>query len=227
MPWPGLGVKRFLDYAAVMKRKLLLLLFALSATLGVVLLAPARAPSLRFADPDRVAELELAMWQAYYAKQKLQLFTLLVSALRLQYGYSRLEATEEGFYLTRAAAHFGDLRGNYDAEVLPDLVRGYSLLQRATGAAFDPEKVARAELAWWVARRDPRANGADNVGRLIGEEYLALYGPSCAREDAMRAGLLRAQAGKLRDAGGAGADWPRVGALLHESYRALARALAL
>jgi hypothetical protein len=207
------------------KKLVLLFAIALLAWVSFALFLPARAPALRFVDPDRIAQLELEMWQAYYAKDKPRLFSLLVVTLREQYGYSRFDATQDAFYLARAAARFSDLRGDYAARVLPDLERGYALLQRWTGAAFDPNTVARAELAWWVARRDPALNSADNVGRLIGEEYVALYGTACDREGARQAGILRARAGKLRDAGGAHADWPAIFALLRESYRALDRAL--
>ena len=41
----------------------------------------------------------------------------------------------------------------------------------------------------------------------------------------MAAGRLRAQAGDLRDRGGATADWPRVSDLLHQSFRELYAAL--
>ena len=60
---------------------------------GVTLLAavmltywPAAAPpgprSLRQFDPDRMADLEVRMWQAYYGKERVRLFALLVTMLR-------------------------------------------------------------------------------------------------------------------------------------------------
>lgn len=67
-----------------------------------------------------VARLEVEMWQAYYGKQRLSLFTLLVTTLREQYGYSWARATQASLYLARAASRFGDMRGDYDT-VLPDL----------------------------------------------------------------------------------------------------------
>ena len=70
----------------------------------------------------RLASLELRMWQAYYAKENVRLFGLLLSTLREQYHYSWAVAAREGFHLARAAATFGNARDHYDA-VLPDLVR--------------------------------------------------------------------------------------------------------
>jgi hypothetical protein len=191
---------------------------------ALVLFAPVRPASLRFEDADRVADNELAMWRAYYAKQRVTLFYLLVESLREQHGYSWAGATASAFYLARAAARFSDMHGDYD-RVLPDLEQGYTRLQQLTSARFDPRAVARAELAWWVARRQPGEDSVENVGRLIGEEYLELYGPRTSVAGAMRAGLLRARAGRLRDQGGANADWPHVSELLHDSYHTLDVAL--
>jgi hypothetical protein len=115
------------------------------------------------------------------------------------------------------------MRGGYDA-VLPDLEQGFDTVRRWTGASFDVHAVARAELAWWVARRIPGEDAPENVGRLISEQYSAFYGVRGAGFD--RAGLLRAKAAALRDAGGAGADWATIGKMLHESYAALSDALA-
>ena len=44
-----------------------------------------------------------------------------------------------------------------------------------TGAHFDPAAVARAELAWWVARRMPGENDPANVGRLIATVNARIY----------------------------------------------------
>jgi hypothetical protein len=141
-----------------------------------------------------------------------------VTLLREQYHYSWATATREGFYLARAAATFGDATSNYE-RVLPDLEWAYTIAQRWLDAGFDPRQVARAELAWWVARRTPGQNAPDQVGRLIAEEYALLYEAPVA--DMMAAAELRAEAGAMRDAGATQPDWPAIGRLLNESYRQL------
>src|SRR5262245_66250359 len=93
--------------------------------------------SLRAFEPDRMAELELRMWQAYYAKERVRLFALLVTMLHEQNHYSWATAAREGFYLARAAAQFGDIRANYES-VLPDLERAYSIAKDWLHADFDP-----------------------------------------------------------------------------------------
>src|SRR5262249_18492250 len=151
--------------------------------------------SMRVFDPVRLAQLETGMWQAYYAKQNVRLFGLLVTMLHEQYRYSWARATLEGFHLARAAATFGNLKEDYDV-VLPDLEAAYGAAKAWTGAEFDARQVARAELAWWVARRVPGQNSAEQVGRLIADEYALLYETTPAA--VAEAALLRAQAAAIR-----------------------------
>lgn len=178
---------------------------------------------MRHFDAARLADLEVRMWQSYYAKQRVRLFSLLVTMLHEQYRYSWAMASIEGFHLARAAATFGDLRDGYDV-VLPDLEAAYARAKSWTGAAFDPRAVARAELAWWVARRMPGRNSPEEIGSLIADQYALLYETSPSAVQA--AAFLRAEAGAIRDAQGAQPDWDRIGRLLLQSYRELAAALA-
>ena len=74
-------------------------------------------------------------------------------------------------------------------------------------------------MDWWVARRVPGQDSAEQVGRLISDEYALLYEvPSRRLADS---GLLRARAAKLRDLGGDDADWTTVASILRDSYRSL------
>lgn len=199
-------------------------LAAVSAFLIAYAVTPPRGPrSLRQFDPVRLAALETSMWQSYYAKQRARLFAELVTMLREQYHYSWAMATAEGFHLARAAATFGDLKGDYD-RVLPDLEAAYTQARDWTDAAFDPRAVARAELAWWVARRLPGENSPEQVGQLIAAEYALLY--QTTRENVADAAYLRAQAAALRDAQAASPDWNRIAQLLIQSYRELFLALS-
>jgi hypothetical protein len=195
-----------------------------AAFLAAFGLTPPRGPrSLRQFDPSTLAELEIRVWQAYYGKERIRLFGVLVTLVRNQYHYSWATAATEGFHLARAAAIFGDLKADYDS-VLPDLEAAYAKAGMWTGASFDPHAVARAELAWWVARRLPGRNSPEQVGRLIADEYALLY--ETTRENVAEAALLRAQAAALRDAQAEGPDWDRIERLLLQSYRELQAALS-
>ena len=187
-------------------------------------LTPPKGPrSLRQFQPARLADLEVRMWQAYYAKEHVRLFSLLVTMLHEQYHYSWATATVEGFHLARAAATFGDLTSGYEV-VLPDLEAAYAKARSWTGATFDPAAVARAELAWWTARRVPGQKSAEHVGALIADEYALLYETTPANVAA--AAFLRAKAAALRDDRPSGPDWPTIARLLRASYDELLLALA-
>ena len=192
--------------------------------LALALTPPSGPRSMREFNPTRLADLELRMWKAYYAKERARLFGLLVTMLREQYRYSWATASREAFHLARAASTFGDLKGDNE-QVLPDLESGYATAKSWLDAGFDPRAVARAELAWWVARRIPGQNSADQVGHLIAQEYALLYETSAERM--APAALLRATAAKIRDEQAAQPDWDRIGRLLEQSYRELHAALAI
>jgi hypothetical protein len=185
-----------------------------------LLAAPSGPRSIRQFEPERLASLELEMWQAYYAKENVRLFRLLVVMLREQYNYSWVTATREAFYLARAAATFGNARSNYEV-VLPDLEAAYTIARAWTSAAYQPAAVARAELAWWVARRVPGQNSPEQVGQLIADEYALLY--DMPPEALLESAVLRARAGALRDAQAAKPDWAVIERLLLESYQSLHR----
>jgi hypothetical protein len=185
---------------------------------ALVVARPPGPRSLRVFDPDRTAALELDMWKAYYDKRNVRLFTDLVTLTHEQFRYPWAKAARASFHLGRAASTFGNAREKYE-QVLPDLERAYAIARDWMDARFDPAAVARAELAWWVARRMPGENSADQVGLLIARENALLY--EVALERVLAASTLRARAGRLRDDGGARADWAEVGRLLRDSYRQL------
>jgi hypothetical protein len=218
------SAKAFARPGAFALHRVVIVFLVLAAFPIAFVLTPPRGPrSLRQFDADRLASLETRMWQAYYAKQRGRLFGLLVTMLHEQYHYSWATATVEGFHLARAASTFADLTDHYEV-VLPDLEAAYGKVRAWTGAPFDAGAVARAELAWWEARRIPGRNSPEQVGQLIAEEYALLYESSPA---AMAApAYLRAQAAAQRDAHAERPDWDAIGRLLRDSYRELRLALA-
>ena len=174
-------------------------------------------------NPIAVGRAETRMWQAYYAGNQPRIALHLVQLLRTQYGTTALEAKHVGEQFADAAMTFKAARGNYDARALPPLIRAYTELKETTDSTFDPEEAARAELAWWVARRTGGQNSAENVGLKIGELYAALHGGD--HPAFSEAGLLRARAAHLRDVGGENADWEEIETMLIQSSSALAKAL--
>lgn len=199
-----------------------LFLLVLAVVAYMVLAPPAGPRTINAFDPYRVADLELQMWQAYYEDDTVRLFRLLVVTLREQYHYSWATAASAAFDLARAASTFANAQFNY-VTVLPDLESAYTTARDWLDADFDPAEVARAELAWWVARRTPGKNSPDQVGGLMADEYAMLYG--APRASVLHAARLRAEAAALRDQQADAPDWDRVGSLLAQSYVELHRSL--
>ncbi|MCU1282260.1 MAG: hypothetical protein JWM53_5806 [bacterium] len=210
---------------------------ALAAVYWIVAVrAPSGPRSLRAFDPDKLADLEVGMWQAYYGKEKFRLFRLLAAMLREQYHYSWQKAVGAAYHFGRAAATFGEATGDYD-RVLPDLEAGYAIARDWTGAKFDPSAVARAELAWWTARRDPASGTGTQKNRVVTARMTELYSMlyDAPPDRVAEAARLRVEAADLRDRGvdavdfdrdKRGVDWKAVSWILHESYRSLHAAVA-
>jgi hypothetical protein len=173
-------------------------------------------------NPERIAAAETAMWRAYYNKDritgKLKLAMLLVELLKEQFKLQPDEAAQIAYLLTSSAMLFK--KGKYD-EALPPLKSAYENIKKYTTLNFDPEKVAKADLKWWIARRTPERKKPEVIGQYITHLYELIYGYS--HQGFTEAGLRRAQAVYLRDTGGEKADWKKIEKLLVQSYQALQR----
>ncbi|MDL5047524.1 hypothetical protein QQ054_16025 [Oscillatoria amoena NRMC-F 0135] len=176
--------------------------------------------------PAQIAGIETRMWRAYYRKDYPTLVNEGLMLLRTQFGIPQEKAVDIAADLAKAAYTFSTSQGSYEQNVLPELSRAYEEIRLATGAKFSSESVAKAEIAWWKARRTPGQNSPENVGRLIGELYFELYG--LRNDDISRAALLRAEAAAARDQSkllGREPDWKTIEGMLDESYTLLVRGL--
>jgi hypothetical protein len=182
-------------------------------------------------DPDRLADLETAMWKAYYRRQPARLFGLLIQGLREQAHASWPRALAAAFFLTRGAAGFARATDDYQ-RFAPDIARGYRLL--GLPPDVDAVEVGRRELRWWVVRREIGLAAGAAAGEAITGLYAAIYALPESR--VAEAGRLRGEAAEVRDRG-ANADpdgprarglgyWPEVARLLRQSYRELHRAVS-
>jgi hypothetical protein len=174
-------------------------------------------------DPDRIAAAETRMWQAYYTRDLSRLHGEMADLLRAQFRIPPADAERIAKSLVGAAMNFTIPGANYEQVVLPDLEVAYLQLRALLKLSFDPREAARAELAWWIARRTPGRDNPQQVGRQIARLYSVIYGVD--RPEFLEAGILRAEAAQLCDRSGPNCDWKRVEGLLLRSYRVLADAV--
>jgi hypothetical protein len=174
-------------------------------------------------DPERLATDEVDVLKAVAAREEWGTYAALVPMLREQHRYSWFRAAQASYYEARALTTFPELTSRYE-RVLPDLEDAATIERDWMDAVFDPMAVARAELTWWVTRKMPNLNSADQVAPLISDEYSLRY--HLAPGQAMDAALRRAEALELAGRGGNDPDWPGVEKLLTESNRALKQAIA-
>jgi hypothetical protein len=186
-------------------------------------------------DPDRLADLETAMWKAYYRKQPARLYGYLLKGIREQARVSWPRAILASLFWTKAAAQFGNTFGEAEPDCdrfAPDIARGYRLL--GLPPSVDADEVARRELRWWVVRREIGLAAGQAAGDAITQLYAAIY--SLPESVVADAGRLRGEAAEVRDRGATGdpdgprgrgaAYWPTVGRLLRDSYRSLKAAVS-
>jgi len=181
-------------------------------------------------DPDRLASLELRAWKAYYRRQPIKLFGLLVLANHEQAHVSWPRALLAAFHLARGAYSFARATDCYE-RFLPDIARGYRTL--GLPGDVDVDEVARRELRWWVVRREIGLAAGAEAGRAITALYSALY--RMPEEKVAEAGRLRGAAAEVRDRGAAEDPegptaagrgyWPEVARLLRDSYGSLHAAI--
>ncbi len=181
-------------------------------------------------DPERMASLETQIWKAYYRRQNLRMFGLVVQVEHEQAGVRWPRALIASLAFARAAARFGRSTGDYE-RFAPDIRRGYRWL--GLPQTVDADEVARRELRWWVVRREIGLSSGKAAGEAITAVYAALY--DVPEEVVAQASTLRGQAAEVRDRGAAAdpdgpagqgaAYWPEVAKLLRDSYRTLHAAL--
>ncbi len=177
-------------------------------------------------NPQQIAAIETRMWRAYYKQDYPALLHEGLLALQTQFGLPREKAAEIAADFAKAAYLFSTTQGSYDQNVLPGLSRAYEDIRLTTQADFSSESVAKAEIAWWKARRTAGENSPENVGRLIANLYFELYGRRNHLTE--EAGLLRAQAAHMRDQSnilGKEPEWKKIEETLTKSYTALQEGL--
>jgi hypothetical protein len=146
-----------------------------------------RRPDLTAFDPDFMGQLECSTWRYYYEQRYFHLLHGLYRGIR-HLKFSPADSVRIAWKAGRAARLFKSSTSRQEAEsVLPALIQYFRGILPGAPVQFSPQEAARAELAWWQARREAAA--PEQYGLTIAHVATLVYGVDT--EDIKRAALLR------------------------------------
>ena len=189
-------------------------------------------------DPDRVAALEKAGWEAYYDRAWPRVLTLMVQMNRTQFCMSWLDAGLAALDIVRAAAVFAPVDNDLRAATR-HLARFYARAHASAGLRTDAATLAALEMEYWIVHRDlaaARKAAPGHTGDIapmvdaLAKLHAALFAAPHAA--IRRSAVARAQAAATVDriTGGysedVAADWRTIEQQLRTAYRAVIAAPA-
>ena len=184
-------------------------------------------------DPNRVAYLEKAGWEAYYDRDWPRVLTLMVQMNRTQFCMSWLDAGLAALDIVRAAAAFAPV-DNDIAAATQHLTRFYARARTSAGLQTDAATLAALEMDYWIVHRElavARKAAPGHAGDIepMVDALAKLHAALFAVPDAAirRSAVARAQAAATVDriTGGystdIAADWLLIEQELRAAYRAV------
>lgn len=195
--------------------------------------------------PDRVARLETELWEAYYNREWLREFRLLIAMHREFFHMSTLGALLASYRSARAAMAFAPLDASDRVTAHRYLESYYEKVGRSLGSTAGADELADREIHYWIVHRQVARQRLAEIadGRSIDDPDLEEIEPvidAFARlqavqfnttPEAMReSATYRAQAASVVDRISGGyspdvpADWARVEAYLRLAYQGIEEA---
>jgi len=191
-------------------------------------------PAREFA-ADRVAHFETAGWQAYYDRNWLRAFWLLMQLNREQFNMSPLTALQAALDTVRATMAFAPLGREDLPNATKHLRQFYAKAARALRWKANARTLAELEMEYWVVHRklavarkaNPTDGDSEPLIRSFQNLHAALFDstPDAQRESAE----WRARAAETVDlitskrSTDVAGDWRRVEEFLRKAYRSVMR----
>ena len=184
-------------------------------------------------DPERVAYLEAAGWQAYYDRNWPRVFSLMVQMNREQFRMALPIAIAAAIDIVRTSIAFAPIDNDVSAATA-HLRRFYNKALRSRGLQVDAQTLAALEMDYWVVHRRlalGRKQAPNHEGDIepmvasLARLHAVLF--DTTPEAIRRSAELRAEAARMVDriTGGystdMAGDWRQVEATLREAYRSL------
>lgn len=181
-------------------------------------------------DPARLAELEAAGWEAYYARNWPRAFWLLVLLCREQFRLSWFSALRAAYYVTRASMAFAPKENDIPA-TKKYLAKFYFAAKGNPNLGYDPQQASELELRYWIVHRQ-LVGIPDKSGMIqaLAELHSTLFG--LPREQVRSSAELRATAAETvdritsRSSPDPAQDWQRIRQYLTQAYSEILQALA-
>jgi hypothetical protein len=173
----------------------------------------------RSLDPQRVGQLECALWVAYYRRERIAFLRSAVFLIRHVFGLPWPSTVRGSWFVLRATRLWAPCPDNDPVAARLAMERFYRLLKQHTDEPFDPAEAARLEVEWWHVHREHQHN-AGSAGQALVDALAALYAHVLGMPDAAvrRAAEQRAQAMRYCD------QWVQAGCDLESSLIAQERA---
>ena len=177
--------------------------------------------------PDRVAYYEAAGWRAYYERNWLKVFRLIVALAQEQFHIPFPVSLLAGYDVVRASAAWVPV--DHDESVVREyLARFYRIARRYSGLTFDPDEAAARELRYYDVHRKLVGNPAkQEFVDAMAALHATLFGISL--DEARESAQLRVLANNTVDeitsgrSGDVEADWQLLEEYLRQCYRAVQR----
>lgn len=184
-------------------------------------------------NPHKVAYFEKAGWEAYYDRNWLRAFRLMVALNREEFGMPLWTAIIAAMDIVRASMAFAPLVKNDVPKAVGYLCNYYQKAKRTVKIKTDAATLAHLEMEYWVVHRKlalERIQQPDleNTGPMIEaltNLHAALF--DISHERARRSAELRAQAAKAVDritgrySTNVNDDWRQVESYLQQAYYAV------
>lgn len=126
-------------------------------------------------DPRHVAQLECALWVAYYRREWMAFVRGAIVLIRDVFGLSWLSTIRGSWFLLRATRLWAPCPDNNAAAARRAMERFYRLLKQHSGAPADPAEAARLEVEWWRVHRELQHDSAGSDERALVDALAALY----------------------------------------------------
>lgn len=189
-------------------------------------------PTQRLFDPDKVAYYEKAGWEAYYDRNWLRAFMLLVRLNREQFHMGLLTALRAAMDTVRASRAFAPVDNDIPA-AQAHIQKFFTKARPGLDIKASAQKLAELEMDYWIVHRQLALRRIQNhedhdievMTQSLANLHAALFNstPEAMRESAE----YRALAAKAVDritgkySQDVTADWQEVEAYLQKAYRAV------